>query len=549
MFPQAQAAAAAFQQPQAAAAEAAAERLAVAAGASTLVTRINDDQHRIRVAFHPTANIIAFGGSDPGVQIWRFKRKDGETSQLLTRASKLDKYHETIPYPQPPIEYHHTSDITAIVFDPKHPIMITGSKYTEEDDRGDEVLKLWLMKEDGTKIYRCVTLNRESDVTDEGVLCIAVHPTLPVFIVGYTNKKVAFYHYKYQSTLAITISPPKIYSAEDKIFSDVTSVAFHPSEPFLVVGTQTGQMTMFKFDPDSPDTAMVEVQMFVFHKDQKPPHHSSIKSLAFHNNLPYILSQEYDGRMCLWSYSLNEIDQQNEFRFGPEYRSTTKRVGCYAAAFHPTKALIMSATRTYVELYGFNHKNGLSFNNDEKNLTPLPIIMSPIQLRRDEAGRVLGRELTFTVGFHPSLDYCFTSYDNELYIYNTSEVSKKAYNLRTMAGKGPNAAILYNEMGAQSGIKRSSSAPPRAGVVVGNGEELPWKHLTNPGSMVGPIIAMLPQTDKLPKKQLTVVEGATDVKRTKSAGKGRRKTSRSVKKIVRKTKKYRKHRITYRRRK
>lgn len=527
MFQQAQAAAAAaaFQQPQAAAAAAAAERRAIAAGASTLVTRINDvRQHRIRVAFHPTANIIAFGGSDPGVQIWRFKTKDGETSQLLTRASLLDKYHETNP--ENHIEYNHTSDITAIVFDPKHPIMITGSKYIE--GHGEEALKVWLMKEDGTKIYRCVTLNRESeDVTNQGVLCIAVHPTLPVFIVGYTNRTVAFYHYEYLSPLAITISPPKIYSKKDKNSSDVTSVAFHPSEPFLVVGYQTGEIRMFNFDTDSPDTNMVNVQIFVSHKSQMRRHKSAIKSLAFHNNLQYILSQDYGGRMSLYSYLLEELPQPKQFRFGPEYRSTTKSM-CYAAAFHPREALIMSATRSYVELYGFNPKNGLSYNNDEI-LTPLPIIMSPLH-HDDLPGEA--RDLTFTVGFHPSLDYCFTSYDNAIYIYNTSEVSKRAYNLRTMADKGPNAAILYGEMGAPSGIKRSRSAPPGAGVVVGNGKERPWEHLTDPKDVVGPNIGMFPPT----RKHTTGSNGG-------------RKTSRSVKKIVRKTKKYRKHRITYRRRK
>ena len=535
MFQQAQAAAAAALAERRAAA-AAAERSAVAAGASTLVTRINDDQHRIRVAFHPTANIIAFGGSDPGVQIWRFKTKDGETSQLLTRASRLDKYHENNP--EDHIEYNHTSDITAIVFDPKHPIMITGSKYIEGD--GDEVLKVWLMKKDGTKIYRCLTLNQKSDVTDEGVLCIAVHPTLPVFIVGYTNRTVAFYHYEYLTPLAITISPPKIYS-ENIILSDVTSVAFHPSQPFLVVGYQTGEITMFKFDPNSPDTNMVNVQMFVSDNSQRHRHTSAIKSLAFHNNLQYILSQDYGGRMSLYSYLLQELHQPKQFRFEPEYRSTTKSM-CYAAAFHPRQALIMSAARSYVDtelyvkLYGFNPKNGLSFNNDE---ILMPIIMSllPHDDHPDDPDDpddlpIDARELTFTVGFHPSLDYCFTSYDNAIYIYNTSEVSKKAY-LRTMAGKGPNAAILYSEMGAQSGIPRSRSASS------GAGEIRPLEHLT----YQRPTIGIFPPTNKLPKKQLTVVG------RTQNAGKGRRKTSRTVKKIVRKTKKYRKHRITYRRRK
>jgi WD40 repeat protein len=515
----------ALEQQQAQAAAAEAERLAVATGRSTLVTSIIDDLgQNIRVAFHPTANIIAYGGSDHVVKICRFKTKEDETSEQLTSTSHLE---------DDPEYYGHTIDITAIVFDPKHPIMITGSKYTRGS--AHKALKLWLMKEDGTKIYHCVTLDRESDVTDEGVLCIAVHPILPVFIVGYTNKKVAFYYYDYKGPMDITVYPPKIYT---KISSDASSLAFHPSEPVLLVGTNSGEMKMFKFDPN-PSTRQDMTVKYMFHTSIHSG--TAIKSIAFHNNLPYILSQDYDGGMWLWSYLLDEVPQVNEFKFGPKIRSATNRNG-YAAAFHPMDALIMSATRTYVELYGFNPENGLSFNNDGI-LTPLPIIMSPLhphQLRRD----VDDRDLTFTVGFHPSLDYCFTSYDNAIYIYNTSEVSKKAYNLRTMADKGPTAAILYSEMGAPSGIPRSRSASSGAGDVVGNGEELPWKHLTNQKPMVGPNKGMLPPT----KKRLTVV-GTTVVERTQSAGKGRRKTSRSVKKIVRKTKKYRKHRITYRTRK
>jgi hypothetical protein len=267
--------------------------------------------------------------------------------------------------------------------------------------------------------------------------------------------------------------------------------------------------------------------------------------------------------MYLWSYLLNHTDQANEFRFGPEYRSTTKSL-CFAAAFHPREALIVSATKSYVELYRFNPENGLSFNNDV-TLTPLPIIMSPLQ--HHQLPYVDAGVLTFTVGFHPSLDYCFTSYDNELYIYNTSEVSKKAYNLRTMEDKGPNAAILYGDMGARpSGITRTSSAPPGAGNIG------PWEHLTDNRPTVGPNIGIFPPTGKKNMK-LTLVGrtglgttgvgttgvgtpdvgtpgvGTPDVTRPKTAGKGRRKTSRYVKKIVRKTKKYRKHRITYRTRK
>jgi|LauGreDrversion4_2_1035121.scaffolds.fasta_scaffold12836_2 WD40 repeat protein len=531
----------ALEQQQAQVSAATAERLAVAAGGSTLVTSIIDDLGRnICVAFHPRANIIAFGGSDHVVKIWRFKTKQDETNQIVASTSHLE---------DDPEYYGHTIDITAIVFDPKHPIMITGSKYTQGS--AHKALKLWLLSDDGTKIHRCVGLDRQSDVTDKGVLCIAVHPILPVFIVGYTNKTVAFYYYDYKGPMDITVYPPKIYT---KISSDASSLAFHPSEPVLLVGTNSGEMKMFKFDPN-PSTRQDMTVKYMFHTSIHSG--TAIKSLAFHNVFPYILSQDYDGIMCLWSYSLDEVPQVNEFKFGPKIRSSPKSMS-YAAAFHPSEALIMSATRTYVELYGFNPENGLPIKISDKTLMPLPIIMSPLhphQLRRD----VEARALTFTVGFHPSLDYCFTSYDNAIYIYNTSEVSKKAYNLRTMADKGPNAAILYSEMsgkmGAHSGIPRSSSAPPRAGHVVGNGNKRPLEHLTNPGSTVGPIIALFPPTHNLTKKRLTVVDrttvvdGTTGVKRTQSAGKGRSKTSRSVKKIVRKTKKYRKHRITYRRRK
>lgn len=510
-----------------------AQAAAARAGGSELVTRMNDDQgENIRVAFHPTANIIAYGGSDHVVKICRFKTKEDETNQIVATTSRLDKYHEDDPEDR---EYYgHTIDITAIVFDPKYPIMITGSKYIPGSSH--KTLKLWLLSDDGTKIHRCVGFDRESDVTDQGVLCIAVHPTLPVFIVGYTNKTVAFYYYDYKSPIDITIHPPKIYS---KISSDATSLAFHPSEPVLMVGMNRGEMKMFKFNPD-PSTREDMTAIYMF--DTSIHRGAAIKSLAFHNVFPYILSQDYDGIMRLWSYSLNEVPQVNQLKFGPEIRSSIKNM-CYAAAFHPREALILSATRTYVEFYGLNPENGLPIKIGDKTLTPFPIILSPLhpqQLRTD----VDARSVTFTVGFHPSLDFCFTSYNNVIYIYKTFNVSSQAYQLRISNGKNLETVVMDSEMNNPDGVRRSKSAP---NLLPYSGDEKlsEWQQLSKRAEMVGRNIGMFPPTMK---KQLSIKK-ANNIKRSASAGEGGRRTSRSVKKIVRKTKKYRKRRITYRTRK
>ena len=439
------------------------------------------------VAFHPTKQVIAISSTiDNIVGLYRFTTEDDRVEPLIFRETsntrQLDNYLDRADV----TGYSHVNEVTSIVFDPKHPLMITGSK--------DKTVKIWLISADGTKIHRCLhTLTS----TDAEITCIAIHPELSVFVVGFSNKTVSLYPYEYQNEVITRITKP---ITRDRLVTNVSSIAFHPRDPVFITGSENGSVSIYTFD---------DTKMMVFQMDEEKGHSDPIESIEFHNRLPIIL---FCSKLSIKLLSYNPTAVK------PVHISGSIRSLTYHAAFHPTEELIVASKPDSVEFYTFHDKTSKILKPTEE------LTISSIFTRKMNNAR--------SCGFHRMLPFCFASCDDRVYIFDTRKLSDREAKTRfsDREDMNPILTIMFKEMGSHRAIKRSRSAPPS----VSNGEQ-PWEHLSNPKPMGGPNIGMF--------------QPQSSVRRTASSGQGGRKTSRNVKKRVRKTKKYRKRRITYRTRK
>jgi len=446
------------------------------------------------VAFHPIKNVIAISSTlDNAIGLFSFSESSfRETSNTMTFG---------VP-PRPPNPPNPLDEVISIVFDPKYPIMISGTK--------NGIVRIWSISDDGLTIYNNSNYFPSPGVGAE-VTCIAIHPVIPVFVVGFSNRTLVLYHYDRSS--GITNIRGNI---SRQVTHNVSSVAFHPQLPVFITGNAYGTVSIYKFN---------DREMSVFDLNWDKKHTILIESIEFHNTLPFILFCSQGGGIEILSYNISH-DLTTATTANLIYRSIS-RTQIYHAAFHPTEAVIMASTAHTAMFFTFT--------------TTGPTELTEIGEQRVSHQLVQIVRNKRSCGFHRTLNFCFISCDDRVYIYDTSKLTARE-SMKRFGGResmNPFRTTMFNELG------RLRDKVPRADAASSTECTLSqWRQLNPDPGQITEFGQSQPNTGLLPPGFRTP-DGTMEGGGTK----GRRKTLRNVKKRVRKTKKYRKRRVTHRTRK
>jgi WD40 repeat protein len=227
------------------------------------------------VAFHSTLPLLASGSSDGITKLWRLDNPNGSAATCM---ATLDSSNDG-----------HTHIVNSVVFHPTLPLLATGS-----DDMN---VKLWrLDKSDGSMWgATCVTtLDRSKGGHSSSVYSIAFHPTLPILATSSYDKTVKLWRLVYtpDGSISAATCVATLDSSNGGHSSSVSSVAFHPTLPFLVTGSDDKTAKLWRLDnPDGSATTCVATL---------EGHNDSIRSVTFHQRLPFLVTVSDDNSVKLW---------------------------------------------------------------------------------------------------------------------------------------------------------------------------------------------------------------------------------------------------------
>ena len=296
-----------------------------------LATLVGHHRQVESVAFHPTADILMSGSSDNDVKLW-----DTNTYMCLSTTNV------------------HRYGVSCVAFHPSKPFIVTSGKM--------DFPKLWQLSPDYTRLtlmnghwrgngeshpsVNCVAFHpSEPFIATAGsnskatlwllfpdnnvswlgdmncsrgnVFSVAFHPTLPILVTGDTqNVKLWQIIYNNRSMVSLGSNPKNtdmmrwynvrridciaILEGRQKA---VTSVAFHPTAPVIVSGSEDTTIKLWRLLPDETSV----VCMATLTGNYKPVH-----SVAFHPNGKLLASGNSGKTAVLWDSSVLTTKQQNE---------------------------------------------------------------------------------------------------------------------------------------------------------------------------------------------------------------------------------------------
>ena len=283
------------------------------------------------VAFHPTADILMSGSMDNDVKLW-----DTNTYMCLSTTNvhrywvSCVAFHPSKPFIVTsgfmdfPKLWQLSSDYTrltlmndnwrnngeshpsvnCVAFHPSEPFIVTAGSNSKAT--------LWLLFPDNK-----VSWLGDMNCSRGEVNSVAFHPTLPILVTGDT-KSVKLWQiiYNQRSMVSLGSNPRNIdimgwYSVRRiDCIADleghqkaVTSVAFHPTAPVIVSGSEDKTVKLWRLLPDETSV----VCMATLTGNYKPVH-----SVAFHPNGRLLASGNSVKTAVLWDCRVLTTERQHE---------------------------------------------------------------------------------------------------------------------------------------------------------------------------------------------------------------------------------------------
>ena len=138
------------------------------------------------------------------------------------------------------------------------------------------------------------TLDRSKGGHSSSVYSIAFHPTLPILATSSYDKTVKLWRLVYtpDGSISAATCVATLDSSNGGHSRSVSSVAFHPTLPFLVTGSDDKTAKLWRLDnPDgSAATCVATLE----------GHNDSIRSVTFHQRLPFLVTVSDDNSVKLW---------------------------------------------------------------------------------------------------------------------------------------------------------------------------------------------------------------------------------------------------------
>ena len=221
------------------------------------------------VAFHPNELLLAIGCGNSIVKLWSFS-PDGSINNCVATLVE------------------HRAVVFSVAFHPTLPILATGSR--------DETVKLWRLDNPNGSAAICVaTLNSSNGGHNDFVMSVAFHPTFPLLATGSDDNTAKLWRLDNPDNLTATCVAT-LDSSNGGHSSGVNSVAFHPTAPLLATGSQDRTVKLWRLDnPDGSAATCVATL-----DSSNGGHRFSVQSVAFHPNLPFLVSGSQDNTAKLW---------------------------------------------------------------------------------------------------------------------------------------------------------------------------------------------------------------------------------------------------------
>ena len=269
------------------------------------------------IEFHPKAPIFVVGDGNGDLHLfkWEIDLSEGLSeglSVLKTSATKIDPRN---------IVFRRQCEL--IAFHPYEPLLATcGESYS-----GISTVRLWRIKRvKSTNSFELEDL--QCEIMAVNVSSIAFHPTQPILITAcgsrlprFTENTVKLWNYFDYNPSGVSPNLMTILSTLPSVENDirtafnsdhtsfhsdfVTCVAFHPTQPLFITGSQDTTIKMWRMTPKPLENGQGLWQQLMNATcvtTFRPEVQSPVTSVAFHPTAPLLVGGYNNGNAILWSY-------------------------------------------------------------------------------------------------------------------------------------------------------------------------------------------------------------------------------------------------------
>jgi WD40 repeat protein len=250
------------------------------------------------VAFHPELPLLATGSNDWTAKLWSFNPLGSEaTNMSATCIATLEG------------DLGHRNGVTSVAFHPKLPLLATSSI--------DMTAKLWSFDPSGLAIdnmsAKCVATLDGDKKHSSGVYSVAFHRALPLLATGSKDRTAKLWRFNPHGSKANNMSATCVATlGGDKGHRNfVTSVAFHPTLPILVTGSNDRTAKLWSFNPDGSEEDNMSAKCVATLQAQSSFPRNCFRSVAFHPTLPILATGTWDNTAKLWSFNPDGSEEDN----------------------------------------------------------------------------------------------------------------------------------------------------------------------------------------------------------------------------------------------
>jgi WD40 repeat protein len=211
----------------------------------------------VSVAIHPSGTLVATGGRDNKVKLWRknLSNDSWNCTQILGG---------------------HTDDVTSLAFHQSLPLLVSGSN--------DGNAKVWLINAEISSAHCVTTLSGHR----KDINAVAFHRSLPVVASASDDKTVKIW------LLSPDFSSNKELMTLTGHSNYVTAVDFHPTLPLLATASRDCSVKVYLLSPDCSFAECIATLT---------EHRERVLALAFHESAPILATCGWDKPVKVWVIS------------------------------------------------------------------------------------------------------------------------------------------------------------------------------------------------------------------------------------------------------